>query len=41
MAEQWRAAVEPVKAALIVVGDVAVHGVCTVTGLGAAALTGS
>lgn len=41
IAEQWRSAVVPVKVALIVGGDVAVHGVCTVTGLGAAALTGS
>ena len=40
MAEQWRSALEPVKAALIRGGESAVHGVCTVTGLGACGLDG-
>jgi hypothetical protein len=41
MAEQWRSALVQVKAARALRGAVAVHGVCTVTGLEAAALTGS
>jgi hypothetical protein len=31
MAEQWRSALEAVKVALTTSGDVAVHGVCTVS----------